>query len=287
MTGGQCEPGQEAAIKAERTGEMTAKVGPRARQWPQVQEITVSDVLAALAAGWRDLKAAPIYGLFFGLFYAAAGWLLVTLLFHYDLPHLVYPLAMGFALLAPFVAAGLYEVSRRLEAGEPLSAGIVRKACWNACGRDIAWMALITGFTFVIWMDMAALLFFVFFGLTTSNPAELLTTIFTTQSGLIFLFFGNVVGAALALAVFSFSVVSFPMLYDRDIDFVTAMVTSVNVVRKNFPAMLVWALIIGVLILLSFVTALIALIVVLPLLGHATWHIYRCSVAPDDRETRA
>ncbi len=271
----------EAAASSDPLDGAQAEAKAKAKaKWPKVLDVGVSDVFSALAAGWRDFLAAPRFGLFFGGFYALGGWLLVLLLKYFQLPHLVYPLAMGFALVAPFVATGLYEVSRRLEEGAPLSASIIRLSCWNACGRDIAWMALVTGFTFVIWMDIAALLFFVFFGLTTSNPAEILTTIFTTQHGLIFLAIGNVVGAVLALAVFSFSVVSFPMLFHRDIDFVTAMVTSVGVVRKNFGAMIVWGLTIAVLLLLSFATALVGLIVILPVLGHASWHIYRRAVAP-------
>ena len=282
---------EEGSIKSDTetaTGrtEQSVQKGRRA-VWPKVLDLTVSDVFDALGAGWRDFRAAPRFGLFFGGFYALGGWLLILLLEYFHLPHLVYPLAMGFALVAPFVATGLYEVSRRLEEGEPLSVSIIRSSCWSACGRDIAWMALVTGFTFVIWMDMAALLFFVFFGLTTSNPAEIIAAIFTTREGLIFLAAGNFVGAILALAVFSFSVVSFPMLFHRDIDFVTAMVTSVKVVRQNFGPMLVWGLTIAALLVLSIATGLIALIVVLPVLGHASWHIYRRAVAPAETQPAA
>lgn len=250
-------------------------------QWPQVNRLQTTDMLEVLAAGLNDFRAAPAYGLFFGGVYAVGGWLLVILLKYFDLPYLVYPLATGFVLVAPFVATGLYDVSRRLERGEPLSWSGVLGSIWGASGRDMGWMALVTGFTLIIWMDIAALLFFGFFGasgFTTPDPAGLLREILTTPSGLLFLAIGNIVGAAIALAVFSFSAVSFPMLFDREVDFVTAMVTSVRTVLENPGPMVAWGLVIAFLIGLSLLSGLVGLFVTLPVLGHATWHLYRRAV---------
>lgn len=262
-------------------GKHAKALGAKAKkQWPPILEVSLADVFGALRAGWRDFLEAPLYGLALGGFYVVGGWLLILLLRYFDLPHLVYPLATGFALVAPFVVTGFYWVSRQLERAEPLSwAGVWGSLC-AVCKRDMRWMALVTVFTLIIWLDIAALLFFSFFGLTTSNPAEILTTIFTTSHGLTFLALGNIAGAIIALAVFSFSAISFPMLFDRDIDFITAMVTSVKVVKKNKLVMICWAGIIALLFGLSVLTGLLGLLVVLPLLGHATWHIYRKSVGP-------
>jgi uncharacterized membrane protein len=124
-------------------------------------------------------------------------------------------------------------------------------------------------------MDIAALLFFGFLGLKSYSAPELLQEIFTTPMGLLFFAIGNGVGAVIAFAVFSFSVISFPMLFDRDVDFVTAMISSVKVVLSNKPAMIVWCLTIAFLIGLSLLSGLIGLLVVLPVLGHASWHLYR------------
>lgn len=253
----------------------------RASSWPEVNPLTSAHMLEALAAGLADFRAAPRYGLFFGGFYAVGGWLLLILLKYFNLPYLVYPMAMGFVLVAPFVATGLYDVSRRLERGETLSWSNVLSSVWGASGRDMGWMALVTAFTLIIWMDIAALLFFGFFGasgFTTPDPAGLVREILTTPSGWLFLAIGNVVGAAIALFVFSFSAVSFPMLYDREVDFVTAMVTSVRTVLANPGPMIAWALIIAFLVGISLLSGFLGLFVTLPVLGHATYHLYRRAV---------
>ena len=247
---------------------------------PVVRPIAAGDILEVLAAGLRDFRAAPFYGLFIGGIYTAGGWVLILLLLHFGLPYLVYPLAASFAFIAPFVVTALYAVSRCLEQDEPLSWGTVFGSVRRAAGRDLGWMALVTGFSLFIWMDIAALLFFGFLGLKSFSVPELLNEVFTTPMGLLFLVIGNGVGAVIALAVFSFSVTSFPMLFDRDVDFVTAMITSVKVVTTNPTAMIIWCATIAGLIGLSLLSGLVGLLVILPILGHASWHLYRRAIAP-------
>ncbi|MDA1097691.1 MAG: DUF2189 domain-containing protein [Proteobacteria bacterium] len=250
---------------------------------PAVLLVTPSDILEILAAGVRDFRASLLYGLAIAGIYSVGGWVLILLLVYFDLPYLVYPLAAGFALIAPFIATGFYAVSRSLERNEALSWGNIVTSVWEAARRDLGWMALVAGFSLFIWMDIAALLFFGFVGLKSFSAQELLREIFTTPMGLLFLMIGHGVGAVLAIAVFSISVTSFPMLFDRDIDFVTAMVTSVKVVLTNRTAMLGWCVIIAVLIGLSLLSGLVGLFVILPILGHASWHLYRRAIpaAPD------
>ena len=248
------------------------------RGGPAVLAVSTKDIFRILAAGLRDFRAAPLYGLAVGGIYALGGWLLVLLLVEFNLPFLVYPLAAGFALIAPFIATTFYATSRNLERGEPLSWGAMLGSVWNAGRRDLGWMALVTGFALFIWMDIAALLFFGFLGLKSFSAPELMREIFTTPVGLLFLVIGNGVGAVLALAVFSFSVTSFPMLFDRDVDFVTAMITSVKVVTTNPIAMIAWCATIAALIGLCLLSGLVALPVILPILGHASWHLYRRAI---------
>ena len=250
------------------------------KAWPEVRSLAGSDLVEILAAGVNDLRAGGRYSLFFGAFYGVGGLILLVLARFYNVPYLIYPLAMGFVLIAPFMATGLYDISRRLENGETLSWAGVLGSIRYAAGRDLRWMALITSFTFVIWMDIAALMTFGFLSGEMTGFKDLLTQIFTTPSGLLFLAVGNIVGALIALVVFSFSAVSFPMLYDRDVDFVTAMVSSIRLVLKNPVVMLSWGAIIGVLTVISILSAFLGLIVTLPVLGHATWHLYRRGVAP-------
>jgi len=239
-----------------------------------INKITTDDIFEALGAGIRDLRQAPLYGLFFGAAYMLGGWLIFALLRWFDLPFFAYPLAMGFMLVAPFFASGLYEVSKRLESDEPLSWSGVLGAILGPDKRDLRWMALVTGFALVLWMDIAAILFFGFLGFKDLT-ANFINELFTTPSGLLFLTIGNLAGAIIAAIVFSISVISFPMLFDRDIDFVTAMVTSVKSVQKNPWVMMLWAALIAVGIGISLLSLFVGLIVIVPILGHATWHLYR------------
>lgn len=248
-------------------------------QWPGVRRVTFLDLIEVIALGLRDFRSAPQYGLIFGGIYTLAGWLLVALLFYFGLPYLAYPLAMGFALIAPFAAVGFYAVSEHLERAKPLSWRAVFASVRDAAKRDVRWMALITGFALVLWMDMATLIFFAFTGLEPLTP-KLINTLFTTANGLIMMVIANAAGALIALVIFSISVISFPMLYDRDIDFVTAMVTSVRLVKANPKCMILWCAIIAVSTMASIVTAFVGLFFVLPVIGHATWHLYRRAVEP-------
>jgi uncharacterized membrane protein len=253
---------------------------PGTESAPVVLSVTTGDILEILGAGLRDFRAAVLYDLGIGAIYTVGGWLLILMLLRFDLPYLVYPLAAGFALIAPFVAAAFYSVSRTLERQEPLTWGAIAGSVRHAFGSDLGWMALVTGFSLFIWMDIAALLFFGFLGFTTLSPPALLEVIFTTPMGLLFLVVGHAVGAVIALAVFSFSVTSFPMLFDRETDFVTAMITSVKVVLANKVPMVIWCVVLAVLIGLSLLSGLVGLFVILPILGHASWHLYRRAIAP-------
>ena len=213
--------------------------------------------------------------MFFGAFYAVGGSLILWLAWSSGYFYLAYPLIMGFALLAPFGAAGTYEISRRLETGQPLSWSAVLGAVWNRTGMDLGWLALVSLFTFIIWIDIAVFVFLMFYGSGVSSLGELFTNIFTTAWGLTFLVVGNFIGAIIALIVFSFTAVSPPLVVDRDIDFVTAMATSVRAVIANPRTMLAWAVVIAADLTASFVTFHLALLVLFPILGHTTWHLYR------------
>ena len=246
---------------------------------PEIQTVTIDDLLEVLALGLRDFKAAPGYGLFFSGIYAIGGWVLILMLIEFDLPYLVYPLAAGFALIAPFIASGFYVVSSQLEKSEPLSWSIVFGTIKSMFSRDLGWMALVTGFSLFIWMDIAALLSFGFMGFQLFSFTELLDTILTTPAGWLFLIVGNTVGALIAFGVFSYSVISMPMLFHRDIDFITAMITSVRFVKGNPRVMAIWCFTIATLMAISLLSGLVGLLATLPVLGHATWHLYRRAVS--------
>lgn len=257
----------------------------RARPVLVVRTITPVDLLEALGDGLRDFRRAPIYGLGFGLFYALFGGLLIAIIFASDLDYYAFPMATGFALVAPFVAAGCYEVSRRLEGNLPLNWGQVLKAVRTAGGKDLNWMAVVTVFTYIIWLDIAFALYAIFFGLKPLGFSELLAAVVTSWRGAAFFVIGSTVGAVLALVVFSITAISFPILFERKVDFVTAMITSVRAVGTNPTPMLIWCALIGGGLAISILSGFLALIVVLPVLGHATWHLYRRLIARPDPDT--
>ncbi|KPF69616.1 hypothetical protein IP69_10620 [Bosea sp. AAP35] len=253
----------------------------RPRPDPVVRRIGVRDVVEALIAGLRDFQAAPLFGLFFGGIYTLAGLAILLSLTRFGVPYLAYPLAAGFVLIGPFVAVGLYEVSRRREAGLPLAWGKVLGVVFAQSQRELGWMAFVTLFVMMMWLYQVRLLLALFLGFQSfSSFNGFLSVIATTPEGLMFLAVGNLVGAVLAAALFSLTVVSFPLLLDREVDFITAMITSVRAVATNPVPMLGFAAAIVALSAVAMLPVFLGLIVVMPVLGHATWHLYRRVVEP-------
>ena len=247
---------------------------------PVVRPIRAADIAEALGEGLRDFQAMPLIGLGFGALYAAGGIVIVLSLTAFGLVYLAYPVAAGFALIGPFVAIGLYEVSRRREAGQKATISGI----WSTIRSrgELGWMAFVTLFVFVIWMYQVRLLIALLLGLNASFGSlhDFITVVLTTSEGLLFLAIGNAVGAALSLILFSLTVVSFPLLLDRDVDFVTAMITSVRAVVTSPLPMIGWAAVIVVVLAVSAMPYFLGLIVTLPVLGHTTWHLYRRIIAP-------
>jgi len=249
---------------------------------PRVQTVTAATIVDCLEKGLRDFRAAPLFGLFFGGVYAVGGMLIVLAATALEIGYVSYPLAVGFALIGPFVAVGLYEVSRRRETGEPLEWGAVLGVVLAQRRRETGWMAFVTLFILVMWMYQVRVLIALFIGLHAPTTLEgFVDVVLTTPEGQLFILIGHVVGAAMALVLFSLTVVSFPLLLDREIDFVTAMITSVRAVVQNPAPMVGWAFVIMLLLMIAIAPFFLGLFVALPILGHTTWHLYRRLVAPE------
>lgn len=263
----EAAPGQESAPAFERTA------------LPQIRTITFADLRAALAAGWADLRAAPRYGLAVGAFYTFGGLLILLVVNGLGYGFLGFPIMAGFALVGPFAAIELYQVSRLMEQGKPLSWQGIARATSRGAMLECAYLGILLIFFLAIWLKSGAVVYAIFFGLRMIALPELMHALFTTSAGAGFLILGHIIGAGFALLVFSLSVVSFPLMVDRGTDFITALITSIRAVRSNPRVMLGWGAFIGILLLLGFVSAFVGLIVVLPLLGHASWHLYRRLVA--------
>lgn len=254
---------------------------PAASSMPAVRTVSFADVKAAFLEGVSDFARAPAFGLAFGGLYAAGGLLILACVFALHLAYLAYPLFAGSVLIGPFVAAGLYEVSRELEAGRRPTWRGVFTTIFDQRKRELGWMAFVTIFAFIIWMYQVRLLLALFLGFASfASFNEFLNVLLTTTDGLAFLAVGHVIGAALALGLFSITVISFPLLMDRDLDVVTAMITSVQTVLTSPGPMLAWGVAVVGLTAIGGATAFLGLAVILPVLGHATWHLYRRAVAP-------
>ncbi|MCX7644702.1 MAG: DUF2189 domain-containing protein [Rhodobacteraceae bacterium] len=242
---------------------------------PEPKPATAADIRAALAAGWSDFRAAPAFGLFFAAVYVAGGLFLVWVLAASGQIWWTIPITLGFPLIGPFVAVGLYEVSRRLEAAEPLDWGAVLGVVVRQKDRQIPSMAAIIVIFFLFWNFLGHMIFALFLGRTAMTNVSSSFDVFLTPNGLAMLAVGTLVGAGFALVLFATNVVSLPLLLDREVDFVTAMIVSVRSVLESPAVMLAWAALIAAALFLSMLPVFLGLFLTLPVLGHASWHLYR------------
>ncbi len=240
---------------------------------PEIGRVTLHELWTCLKAGFDDFRRAPLYGLFFSAFYVAVGFVLLMLgagTFVWTLA-----LALGFPLVAPFAAVGLYDVSRRLETDEPLVWLEILGVVASERHRQLPWMGALLLILFLFWSFFAHMLFALFMGPSALTNISLGFEALQTPRGLTMLAVQGVVGAGVAFLTFSLTVVSLPLLLEKELDFVTAMRVSLRTVRQNLGVMLVWAAVIAGGLFLGMVPFFLGLLVVLPVLGHATWHIYR------------
>lgn len=239
---------------------------------PDITRVDAARPLQWLARGWDDLLAAPGPSLTYGLAVAAAGWVIVALAA--PRPYLVTVAVSGFFLLAPLIAAGLYELSRLRERGEP--ADLAESLNFVRRNSDaVSYFGVFLAVVAIGWERISAIVFALFYGGAAPDLGNFLYSVFFSGEhvSLAAAWIGS--GFLLALIVFLVSAVSVPMMLDRPVDTVTAMMTSVRAVAANLPAMAVWAGVIVALTVLGFATIMTGLVVIFPLLGHATWHAYR------------
>ncbi|MEM9709391.1 MAG: DUF2189 domain-containing protein [Pseudomonadota bacterium] len=248
---------------------------------PAVRDITPDDVYAALRSGLEDFQKAPIYGLFFGAVFSIFGVTIAWALFQGAASYWILPVAAGFPLIGPFAAVGLYEVSRRLEAGEELTWWPILTSGFTSRNGQLPFFAVLAVFVFLAWIVLARVIFAVSFGTATMTNVLSSVEVFFTFQGIVMLFIGSVVGAALAALFFSISVVGVPILVDRDIDVVTAMITSFRATVENRAAMGLWGIIVAAATIVAMLPLFLGMVLVFPMLGHAAWHIYRKVVEPE------
>lgn len=241
----------------------------------EVGTATFDDVTAALRSGVDDFKQRPLLSMAFGLVFALFGALIIGGLVVFDQIWIAIAAGVGFPLVAPFLAAGLYEMSRRIKKSEPFTAADVFLVVFRQQSRELGWMAFVVLFVFWIWAYQIRILLAIFLQWQSfSTLGELIPILFTTADGIMFLGVGSVVGAILSTVMFSLTVISMPLLLDKNVDFITAMITSVKTVLNSPVVMLGWGATIGVLTFLAIAPVFLGVIVIVPILGHATWHLY-------------
>ena len=252
------------------------------RARPIVRTIGLRDIKNALAEGIADFSAMPSHAVFLCLIYPIVGILLARLTLGYEVLPLLFPLAAGFTLLGPFAAIGLYELSRRREQGLDASWQDAFDVLRSPSRGAIAALGLLLLTIFVIWIAVAQAIYVAYFGYEpAASIPDFLDQVFTTPAGRMLMIVGNLVGFLFALGVLTISVISFPLLLDRDVGAVEAVLTSVRVVARNPLMMAIWGLIVAGLLLIGSLPLFFGLAVVVPVLGHSTWHLYRKVVEPD------
>lgn len=249
---------------------------------PQVRRITVDDLWASLREGLHDLGVARSDVIFIALIYPIAGLVLGRLMFNLNMLPLVLPLLSGFALLGPLAAVGLYEISRRLEAGEPVSWSTPFEVRRSPALSSILGMGAILGLIFLTWLAVAWGVYAVTLGpQPPTSLSSFLHDVFGTGAGWAMIVIGMGVGFLFAAFTFAISAISFPLMLDRDVGVAEAIRTSIRAVRANPGPMAIWGLIIAGALMLGSIPALAGLIFVMPLFGHASWRLYRRLVADD------
>ncbi|HSU06024.1 MAG TPA: DUF2189 domain-containing protein [Acetobacteraceae bacterium] len=246
------------------------------RVQPHVRRIGLADLRYALARGWEDFSADPTHYLFLCVLYPIVGIVLGRLAFGYEVLPLVFPLVTGFALVGPIAAIGIYEMSRRRETGAEVAwwhaFDVLRSPAIGAIVKLVFALAVI----FVLWLVAAEVIYRLTLGSgPPASAGDFLHDVFTTPAGWTLIVVGNLVGFLFAVLVLTISVVSFQMLVDRDVTAEVALRTSVQVVRTSPLTIAAWGLTIAVILAIASVPLLLGLAVALPVLGHASWHLYR------------
>lgn len=260
-------------------GQAMAGARPRAptgAEAPAIRRIGMADLTAALRKGAGDVGATRADVFFIALIYPLAGVLIAAAMFQTRLTPLVFPLVAGFALLGPLAAVGLYEVSRRRELGEPVSASTPLAVLRSPALGDVMRLGALMVAIFFAWLVAAWAIYAATLG--PEPPATVgafANEVLTTPAGWAMIAIGIGVGALFAAAVLMISVISFPLLIDRAVPMSTAVQTSIAAVRANPGTMFAWGVIVAGLLVLGSLPALMGLVFVMPLLGHATWHLYR------------
>jgi uncharacterized membrane protein len=249
---------------------------------PAIRRVTPSDLLQSLARGVDDFTAMPSHAIFLCVIYPLLGIFLIALTLGYSMLPLAFPIAAGFALVGPLAAIGLYELSRRREAGLDSSSSHALDVLHSPSLGAIVGLGLVLMAIFLVWLAVAQAIYVANFGYAApTSVGQFLNDVFNTRAGWNLIVVGTGIGFLFAVVVLTMSAVSFPLLLDRDVGAAVALLTSIRVVAANPLTMALWGFIVAALLVIGSIPFFLGLTVVMPILGHATWHLYRRAVEPD------
>ncbi|AGA90985.1 putative integral membrane protein [Thioflavicoccus mobilis 8321] len=248
---------------------------------PAIKPITLDHPWQWIAKGWNDMKRAPRFSLAYGACFVLVSWLLTLGLLADGAFFVVPVLAAGFFLVAPLLGIGLYQISETLQRGEQVKFCTALSA-WRRNSVHLWAMAFVLVLTLLAWMLSALLVFALLYDQPAPTWDHFIWVVLLSGESPAFLFTGTIVGAAIAFFTFSISVITVPMLMDRQGDVVEAMQTSLAAVRENWLAMGLWAALIVLFVGFGLLTYYLGLLVLMPIVGHGTWHAYRDLVGVRD-----
>lgn len=239
--------------------------------FPDIQEVATDAPLEWLKRGWADLKVCPSASLFYGACFVIGGYLMIFAL--RDVPEYIAAVMTGFVIMGPFLALGLYELSARRERGEECALGPTLLACKKNVGH-MAVFAMMLLMVFLLWASASVIIFAEFYSGALPTMGEFFKhLVLTEQMDFLIIYFA--IGSIFAVIIFALSLISIPLIKDKQMDAITAAIASIRALLLNPGPMIVWAGVISVLTLFGIVTLLLGTLLVGPLLGHATWHAYR------------
>ncbi len=242
---------------------------------PQFRGPTFRDLANSLSRAARDIAATPITDLLFAGIFVAAGIVMAAITYVTGHTFWLILAVLGFPLLGSLAAVGFYEVSRIRAIGGDTSFRPVARRAWSERGGQLPWLAAIIVVIFLFWFFLGHMIFALFLGLSPMTNISSSLSVFLTSQGLGMIGVGSIVGAIFAMLVFALSVLGMPMIIDREIDFMTAMLTSIQQVLAHPLVYLSWGAMIGLITLFAMIPAFVGLFIAMPLLGHASWHLYR------------
>jgi uncharacterized membrane protein len=246
----------------------------KTREIPVLRKPTLSDFKSCLALGTKDYLAAPFVALFFASFFALAGLAMALITYWTGHTFWLVLAVLGFPLIGTLSCVGFYESSRRLSVGIPVKLSEIIRFVWLLRLGQLPWLATIIIVIFLFWFFLGHMIFALFLGLSPMTNVTSSFAVFLTPEGAMMIALGSLIGAFFASFVFAMSIHGIPMLVARNIDFVTAILTSIAAVAESFLIYVLWGLFIALVTLIAMLPLFLGLFVAMPIFGHATWHLY-------------